>query len=255
MAARQRAAKSAKAAADECGEAFAQLRHAVAEFGAGAFPVGVRRLDVGEEQREHVDELLGLYLDANIERNFAVLHEEGAARLPEKDILGRVAELKLGTHLVGEIVMVVFGFDHAVGNAVVVEENAVELERRATFAGNGVFANESPLERTCHSFNQGIERGANGGFVSGTDIGQLRKGEVVTANSLVGRLEGEVWRVGARRGRGGGGDMRVVLLARSESRDAKPDGAAQVCYSAAARIFSFKCVHLSFASALRTAMP
>ena len=109
--------------------------------------------------------------------------------MPEEGVFGRVAEFELGAHFDGEVIGIVLGLEHAMRDAVAVEENAVEFERRDPFAGHGVFADKRPTERTGGGFDQGVEGGADGGFVGGTDVGQLGEGEVITTDGLVGGLE------------------------------------------------------------------
>jgi len=76
-----------------------------------------------------------------------------------------------------------------VHEAVLVEEGAIEPERRPGLAAQLVFTDERPLERTSAGLNELIERGSHGGFMPGADVGELRQSEIVAAHGPVRRLK------------------------------------------------------------------
>lgn len=195
-------ADDAAFALDDFAQAAAELRHAAAEFLRGALPVGDHRLGVGEEGLEDFAELLGLGVEVALEHDFAVLHEEGAAGLPEEGVFAGVAELELGAHLGDEVVGVILVLDDAVRDAVGVEQHGVEAERGAALAaGDGVFADEGPLERAGAVLDEAVPGFADGGFVRGSDVGELGQRGVVGADGRVGGFERKGRSAGARRSR------------------------------------------------------
>lgn len=167
---------------DQLADVLAQLGHTLAEFPAGALPVGDRRLGVGEEFFEDFDELLDSSVEIEGNNDFAILDEQGALRLPEECVLGRVAGLELGAELGAEVVGVVLGLDDAVDKAVVVHEHGVEPERGLVLARPRVLADECPAERRGDALDEPVKGGAHGGPVPGADVGQLGEREPVGAD-------------------------------------------------------------------------
>ena len=91
-----------------------------------------------------------------------VLVEDGAARLPKKQVFGGVALVELGADFLVEIVLAVLRLPMPVVEPVEIHERAVGLDALPAFDAHGVLGDEFPAEGFRRGFEQRGEGGADG---------------------------------------------------------------------------------------------
>jgi hypothetical protein len=77
-----------------------------------------------------------------------------------------------------------------VHEAVLVEEGAIEPERRPGLAAQLVFTDERPLERAGTGLDELVKGRPDRAFVTRPDVGELRQREAIIADGRAGRLQG-----------------------------------------------------------------
>ena len=182
--------------ADDRGHLPADLGQLVLELGDSFFPFVKGRGLILEEAFEDGDEVVR-FRDVEVERLFPVLHEHGACRGLEEDVVARVAELEFLGDLFVEIVGGVLGLPQAVQEAEAVEQRAVGRDLRAGPGLERILGDELPLvgatfvDQRGAVLQQGLKRRAHGGLVLHAQLGEIRERGVVRRKPLVIYLEGK----------------------------------------------------------------
>ena len=154
------------------------LGQAILEFGDGLFPLIEGGSLILKEGTKDFDEVVRLG-NVEIERALAILHEHGAMRRLEEDVVARVAELEFCADLLVEIVARVFGLPQAVDEAEAVEQRAIRRDLRAGFGLERIFRDELPLVGAAFVnergaiFEQRLKGGADGALVGHAELLEL----------------------------------------------------------------------------------
>jgi hypothetical protein len=85
----------------------------------------------------------------------------------------------------GQVVVAVFGFPKAVGEAEVVQQRAVYTQGMLARAADFPFGNEGPVVLAGAVVEQALESGADGGFVGDAEVVELAQGGVVILDRLM----------------------------------------------------------------------
>jgi hypothetical protein len=100
-----------------------------------------------------------------------------------------VAEVELLAGFLREIVVAVFGFPEAVGEAEVIEQRAIHAERVLAGAADFPFRDKGPVVLAGAMIEQALESGADGGFVGDAEVVELAQSGVVILDRLVRGLQ------------------------------------------------------------------
>ena len=173
---------------DQFGQPLADVGHPVLELGDGLLPGGVLLRAVGKEGVEGFDELGGVG-EVVVEDHAPVLPQNRSFGGLEEDVVARVAGGEFALDFGGQVVVDVFGFPVAVREAEVVDEGAVDDDALAAAGVDGVFGHEGPAGLAGAVLEEGLEGGANGGFVGDAKAGELVEGGVVGFDGFVGGFE------------------------------------------------------------------
>ena len=85
----------------------------------------------------------------------------------------------------GQVVVAVFGFPKAVGEAEVVQQRAVYTQGMLARAADFPFGDEGPVVLAGAVVEQALESGADGGFVGDAEVVELAQGGVVILDRLM----------------------------------------------------------------------
>ena len=170
------------------GGAGGEFGHAVLKLADGALPFGVGGRYVAEEGVERVNEGRRSG-EVGVEGEGIILEQEGAARGLDQDVVAGVAEGEFLAGFLGEIVVAVFGFPEAMGEAEVIEQRAVHVERVLARAADFPLGDEGPVVLAGAVVEQALESGADGGLMGDAEVVELAQGGVVILDRLVGRFE------------------------------------------------------------------
>ena len=169
---------------DQLGQALADVGHPLLELGDGLFPGCVGRRAIAEKALQRLDEP-GRFGQVDVQGQTPVLPEDGALRGLEEDVVARVAGRELALNFGWEVVVDVLGLPVAVGETKVVNERPVDDDAFAAAGVEGVFGHEGPAALAGAVFEEGLEGGADGGFVGDAEVCKPVERGVIVFDGLV----------------------------------------------------------------------
>ena len=144
-------------------------RHPFPELCDSLFPFRVLLRTVGKEGFERPYQLRGIG-QVGIKRLPIVLPKDSAARFLEKDVVTRIASLKLAYHFGRQVIILIFRLPIAVCQPEPVHQRAINNNPPASIAGHRMFGDERPIKPSRTALEQRLERRLHSSLMRYTEL-------------------------------------------------------------------------------------